>query len=277
MAQLALEPRPYPPHPDTRDYTPGRGVLSIVHSDDAPRVSVIIAALDEEESLGYVLQRLPRNLYEVILVDGHSTDRTVETALALRPSIRIVYQPGRGKGDALRAGFAAACGDIVIAIDADGSTDPIEIPAFVGALLAGADYVKGSRFIPGGGTDDMTFTRKMGNLGLMLLCRMLFGTRYTDLNYGYTGFWRSELTALDLRSEGFEIETEMNLRAAVAGLKVVEVASFEGPRVGGTAHLVPMKDGWRVLMEILRQRTRGTVLALGDASRQATPEAEQPC
>ena len=167
-AELALEPRPYRPWAVPRIYTAGEGALSVIHPGDAPRVSVIIAAWDEEESLGYVLPRLPRGLYEVILVDGNSTDRTVETALELLPDIKIVTQPGKGKGDALRAGFAAARGDIVIAIDADGSTDPIEIPAFVGALLAGADYVKGSRFIPGGGTDDMTFTRKMGNLGLMI-------------------------------------------------------------------------------------------------------------
>jgi glycosyltransferase involved in cell wall biosynthesis len=242
-------------------------------------VSVVIAALDEEESLSYVLPRLPEDLFEVILVDGNSIDRTVETALELRPDIRVVYQPGRGKGDALRAGFAAVRGDIVIAIDADGSTDPAEIPAFVGALLAGADYVKGSRFIPGGGTDDMTFTRKMGNLGFMLLCRVFFGTRYTDLNYGYTGFWMRELSRLDLHADGFEIETEMNLRAAIANLRVVEVASFEGPRVAGVAHLNPLRDGWRVLMEIFRQ---ASTISVGESfsrnvRRSYGPEAEQPC
>ncbi|MEI7813297.1 MAG: glycosyltransferase family 2 protein [Coriobacteriia bacterium] len=277
MAQLALEPRPYRLHAVPRVCAMGPGPLSVIHAEDAPRVSVVIAAWDEEESLGYVLPRLPRGIHEVILVDGNSTDRTVETALELRPDIKIVFQPGKGKGDALRAGFNAARGDIVIAIDADGSTDPIEIPAFVGALLAGADYVKGSRFIPGGGTDDMTFTRKMGNLGLMILCRILFGTRYTDLNYGYTGFWLRELHRLDLRSDGFEIETEMNIRAAIAGLHVVEVASFEGPRVGGVAHLVPLTDGWRVLMEILRQRVRPAGEALRNAGLTPVPDAEQPC
>jgi glycosyltransferase involved in cell wall biosynthesis len=276
MAQVALDPNYWPPELERRSRPRPQRALSVIHCDDAPRVSVVIAAWDEEESLGYVLPRLPRGLFEVILVDGNSTDRTVERAIELRPDIRIVFQPGKGKGDALRAGFAAASGDLVIAIDADGSTDPIEIPAFVGALLSGADYVKGSRFIPGGGTDDMTFTRKMGNWGLMQLCRILFGTRYTDLNYGFTGFWRRELKTLDLRSEGFEIETEMNLRAAIAGLKVVEVASFEGPRVGGVAHLVPLKDGWRVLMEILRQRARPTAAKL-QTVRAFAPEAEQPC
>ena len=274
MAQLAMDPGYWPPELERRP-RPARA-LSVIHSDDAPRVSVIIAALDEEESLGYVLPRLPGGLFEVILVDGNSADRTVERALELRPDIRIVFQPGTGKGDALRAGFEAARGDILIAIDADGSTDPHEIPAFVGALLSGADYVKGSRFIPGGGTDDMTFTRKMGNLGLMMLCRILFGTRYTDLNYGYTGFWKRELRKLDLRSEGFEIETEMNLRAAIAGCRVVEVASFEGPRVGGIAHLVPLKDGWRVLTEILRLRLR-PVATPYVAPSQLASKAEQTC
>jgi hypothetical protein len=105
---------------------------------------------------------------------------------------------------------------------------------------------------------------------------MLFGTRYTDLNYGFTGFWRRELNRLDLRSEGFEIETEMNLRASIAKLKVVEVASFEQPRVGGIAHLVPLTDGWRVLMEIFRQRLRRHAVTtdLASARRPYAPEAE---
>ena len=276
MVQLALEPTYYPPELERRARPRGPRALSVIHSGDAPRVSVVIAALDEEESLSHVLSRLPGGLHEVILVDGHSRDRTVEVALQMRPDIRVLYQPGRGKGDALRAGFAEARGDLVIAIDADGSTDPTEIPAFVGALLSGADYVKGSRFIPGGGTEDMTFTRKMGNLGLMTLCRILFGTKYTDLNYGFTGFWRRELKTLDLRSEGFEIEAEMNLRAAITNLKVVEVASFEQPRVGGIAHLSPLRDGWRVLMEILRLRKtpRRTVAKLGSVHRPYASEVE---
>ena len=254
MAGLALEQSSYPPELERR-LLPRRGrALSIIHSNDAPRVSVVIAALNEEDSLPFVLRRLPTDLYEVVLVDGNSTDRTVEVALIARPDIRVIYQPGRGKGDALRAGFAASRGDIVIAMDADGSTDPTEIPAFVGALLSGADYVKGSRFIPGGGTDDMTLFRKLGNRSLLTLIGALFGTHYTDLAYGYNGFWRRELERLDLRSDGFEIETEMNLRAALAGLRVVEVASFERPRIGGVAHLDPVRDGFRVLREILRHR-----------------------
>lgn len=258
MGDVPRDPVYFPPEVERRAKPRSPQKLSVLHADDdGPHVSVIIAAMDEEDSLPFVLRRLPGGLYEVILVDGNSTDRTIEVALAERPDLTILRQPGCGKGDALRAGFNAASGDILIAIDADGSTNPAEIPAFVGQLLSGADYVKGSRFAHGGGTADMTFTRRMGNLGLMWLVILLFGIRYTDLNYGFTGFWRRELKRLDLRSEGFEIETEMNLRAAVTGMRVVEVASFERMRIAGEAHLVPLKDGWRVLKEILKQRLRG--------------------
>jgi len=278
MGDVAHDPVYHPPVVERRAKPRPPRTLSILHANDAPRVSVIIAALDEEDSLPLVLRRLPGGLFEVILVDGESGDRTVEVALAARPDIRIIRQPGCGKGNALRAGFQAASGDILVAMDADGSTNPAEIPAFVGQLLSGADYVKGSRFIPGGGTADMTFTRKMGNLGLMWLVMVLFGIRYTDLNYGFTGFWRRELDRLDLQSEGFEIETEMNLRAAVIGLRVVEVASFERLRIGGEAHLVPLKDGWRVLKEIVKQRVRGWgELFTRVVRRDRTSEAGRSC
>ncbi|MGV8084343.1 MAG: glycosyltransferase family 2 protein [Coriobacteriia bacterium] len=222
----------------------------------APRVSVVVAALNEADNLAYVLPRIPEDVYEVILVDGHSTDGTVETAKRLKPSIRIICQGRHGKGDALRCGFVAARGDAIVAIDADGSTDPAEIPAFVGALQAGAEYVKGSRFIPGAGTADMTRLRKVGNWGFVVLVRMMFGVRYSDFNYGYTAFWKRVLPTLDLRSEGFEIECEMNLRAAITGLRVVEVASFECNRIAGDAHLRTFPDGWRVLKEVLHEKAR---------------------
>jgi glycosyltransferase involved in cell wall biosynthesis len=276
MGDIARDPVYYPPAFERRTKPRGPQALSVVHANDGPRVSVIIAALDEEDSLPLVLRRLPGGLFEVILVDGHSNDRTVEVALAERPDIRVIRQPGCGKGNALRAGFRAANGDILVAMDADGSTNPAEIPAFVGQLLSGADYVKGSRFIPGGGTADMTVIRKMGNLGLMWLAMVLFGIRYTDLLYGFTGFWRRELDHLDLRSEGFEIETEMNLRAAVIGLRVVEVASFERLRIGGDAHLVPLRDGWRVLKEILHQRIRGWAEPCTRGVQRGAPEVQRP-
>ena len=128
-----------------------------------PKVSVVIPALNEAGSLPFVLERIPREVHEVLLVDGRSSDDTIDIARRNFENICIVMQPGDGKGDALRAGFAAATGDVIVALDADGSTDPAEIPAFVGALCAGADFAKGSRFLQGGGTSDMPIHRKLGN------------------------------------------------------------------------------------------------------------------
>jgi hypothetical protein len=216
-------------------------------------VSVVIPALNEAENLPHVLPRIPAWVHEVLLVDGHSTDDTVEVARKLRQDIRIVAQQGRGKGAALRTGFAAATGQIIVMLDADGSTDPAEIPAFVGALLAGADFVKGSRFLQGGGTSDMPFYRKLGNWGFVRVVRLLFGGSYSDLCYGYNAFWSHVLPQLDLDGDGFEIETMMNVRALRVGLKVAEVPSFEAERVYGTSNLRTIPDGWRVLKTIVRE------------------------
>jgi hypothetical protein len=138
--------------------------------------------------------------------------------------------------------------------DGDGSADPAEIPAFVGALRAGADYAKGSRFLHGAGTTDMPFYRKLGNFGFVVLVRLLFGGRYSDITYGYNGFWRDVLPSLHLQTNGFDFEIVMNIRALRAPLCVVEVASFEHRRVYGKAKLRTFPDGWCILKAIIRER-----------------------
>jgi len=173
-----------------------------------------------------VLPHIPNWIHEVILIPGNSVDVTVEVAKSLMPDVRIIEQKDPGKGSALRSGIAAATSDIVVLFDADGSTDPGEIPLFVGALLAGADFVKGTRYAQGGGSANLSIIRNMGNKGLTTLVSLLFDCRYTDLCYGYCAFWRKLAPKLDLKSTGFEIETEMNLRALTAGLKVMEGASY---------------------------------------------------
>ena len=217
------------------------------------RISVVIPALNEAANLAHVLPRIPTWVYEVLLVDGHSTDGTVETGRRLLPDIRVVSQQGTGKGAALRTGFAAARGDIIVMLDADGSADPSEIPAFVGALVAGADFAKGSRFLQGGGTADMPYYRRLGNWALLMAVRLLFGGSFSDLCYGYNAFWTRVLPDLNLDGDGFEIETMMNIRALRAKLKIAEVASFEAERVNGTSHLRAIPDGWRVLKTIVRE------------------------
>jgi glycosyltransferase involved in cell wall biosynthesis len=219
-----------------------------------PTVSVVLPAKNEERNLEHVFSTIPDWVDEIVLVDGHSTDDTVAVAQKLSPAVRIVHQQGHGKGDALQAGFEAAKGEIIVMMDADGSTDGAEIPRFVTALTTGADFAKGSRFASGGGSDDITFSRRLGNRILSLLVNASFGTRYTDLCYGYNAFWSKHLSHLDLDCDGFEVETVMNVRAAKAGLKIHEIPSHEHSRLHGESNLHVFRDGMRIARFILRER-----------------------
>ena len=227
------------------------------------RISVVIPTLNEAQNLAFVLPRIPHWVHEVVLVDGHSTDDTLQVARELYPSIRIITQQGNGKGAALRSGFEAATGEILAMLDADGSTDPGELGSFVDVLVNGADFAKGSRFLKGGGTEDMPRHRQCGNWCFVLAVRLLFGGTYTDLCYGYNAFWARVVPLLHLDCDGFEIETVMNVRALRAGLSVVEVPSFEHRRVYGIGRLRTIPDGWRVLKTILHEAfTRPSVAVL---------------
>lgn len=217
------------------------------------RVSVVIAALNEADNLPYVFSRLPDGLYEVILVDGHSIDDTVAVARRLRPDVLTLTQSGRGKGRAMAEGFDACGGEIIVALDADGSTDPAEIPRFVAALCNGADFVKGSRFAQGGSSGDITRARSLGNRALGAVVNALYGTHYTDLCYGYNAFWARCLPYLRVDCDGFEVETLMNVRIAKAGLIVHEVPSYEQLRMHGESNLHTFRDGSRVLRTIVRE------------------------
>ncbi len=219
-----------------------------------PTVSVIVPTVNEARNLRFVLPRIPAWVHEVIVVDGHSADGTIAVARELWPGVRIVEQPRRGKGAALQVGFREAIGDIVVTLDADGSADPAEIPLFVSALVSGADFVKGSRFLQGGGTDDMGPLRRAGNAALRMSVRVAFGGRYSDLCYGYNAFWRRILPALDGDADGFEIETMMNVRVLAAGLRVTEIPSHELARIHGASNLRTFRDGGRVLRVIVRER-----------------------
>jgi glycosyltransferase involved in cell wall biosynthesis len=218
------------------------------------RLSVVMPALNEAENLPHVLPRIPSDVDEVILVDGYSVDDTLRIAVELMPNIRIVYQEGKGKGAALRTGIAAATGDIVVMLDADGSTDPAEIPSFVGALLSGADLVKGSRFLQGGGTLDMPPLRQFGNWAFVVLANTLFGTRFSDITYGYRAAWSRCAPALALEIDGWENESVGNIRAARHGLRVAEVPSVEYRRVAGEAKLQTLPAGWVILKGIVAER-----------------------
>lgn len=255
-----------------------------------PRVSVVIPARNEARNLEIILPKLPP-VYEVILVDGNSVDDTIAAAQRVMPDIRVVHQTRKGKGNALACGFEAVTGDVVVMFDADCSADPDEIPRFVQALVEGADVAKGTRYSLGGGSDDITIVRNLGNRGLNMLCNIILGTRYSDLCYGYNAFWADVLPEIGLLSselpkptdgsmlwgDGFEIETVLTCRWSAAELAITEVPSHEKLRVHGSSNLNAVTDGIRVLKSIMHERRRAAIgrSEVRRAAMSVVPPAEQ--
>lgn len=237
-------------------------------------LSVVIPTWNEAGNIGHVLRQLNR-FDDIVIVDGMSEDDTLQIARAVRPDVRVIMRQPRGKGDALRAGFAAAAGDVIVMMDADGSMDPGEVDVFVSMIAVGFDLVKGSRLACGGGSHDLTFVRWAGNRALCGLANRLFHMSWTDLCYGYVAFRRDCLPRLALTASGFEIESQILANAALAGLRVAEVPSIEFPRISGDSHLNARRDGTRVLLTMLRARfaprARRSAMSL-----RATPSDDLP-
>ena len=220
-----------------------------------PRISVVICTLNEEGNLPRVLPKIPDWVDEIILVDGHSTDNTVAVAKNILPTIRILYQPGRGKDDAMKHGFRNATGDIIVTLDADGSTDPEQIPEFVHPLLNGHDFVKGSRFLKV--DPNMSLHRKLGNRMLVALTNLLYGTKYTDVCCGYNAFWKKCLSNIELSGGRFDYEPVLHVKIMRAGLRVAEVQCGDRGRISGNSKLPMLTQGLKAAIAILQQRLLG--------------------
>lgn len=219
-----------------------------------PRISVLICTLNEEENLPHVLPDIPSWVDEIILVDGRSVDRTVEIARRLRPETKVFFQPGVGKGDALKHGMQQVTGDIIVTLDADGATDPRDMPRFVEPLLHGYDFVKGSRFLH-------TFPRNkpvhriVGNWIIVMTFNMLFFRWYTDMCSGYSAFWKRAVEGIDMwSSDGFENEPLVNTRVRKYGLRVVEVAHLDKGRIKGVVKEESWRQGFKAVRGIIRER-----------------------
>jgi hypothetical protein len=225
-------------------------------SNTWPTVSVIVPALNEEASIGWVIDGIPGWVDEVVLVDGLSIDGTELVVTDRRPDTVIVHQSARGKGPAVRAGLAAASGEIVVIIDGDGSIDPRDIGRYVHALVDGAQFVKGSRNRPGGGSRDGTRLRRIGHLGLLKAVNLLFGVKFTDLSCSYCTFWRRDLERLAVAADSTQMEMELILSAVKADLEITEVPCTEMQRRFSDSNRNAWRDGKRVLRTLTAQRVR---------------------
>jgi glycosyltransferase involved in cell wall biosynthesis len=243
-----------------------------VSDDEAPSVTLVIPALNEADGLRSILPRVPHVVSQLIVVDGGSTDATVEAALECRPDALVIQQTGRGKGDALKCGIAAARGEIIVTMDGDGSMSPEDSPLFIESLLSGADFVKGSRSLPRAGSDDFTLLRRLGNSALTRVGNMVFGSAYTDLTYGFNAYWRPTIQHLGCLADGFEFEIQAALRAASVGMRTSEVPTYEPARVGGESKLNPLTDGMAILRIIVSEASPRKGVTLG--VHRAAPVAE---
>ena len=203
------------------------------------KISIIIPTLNEEENLPIVLKEIKEFFrkrreytYEVIVVDGYSEDATV--SIAKKHGCKVLFD-NIGKGSALRKGMKAAKGDVIITMDADVSHRAVELGLLIEGIRAGFDVVMGSRFIQGGGTADMPWYRRLGNKFFVFLVNLIWGTKYSDLCYGYRSFSKSAVKKLLplLKCNGFGIETEISIKSSKLGLKTLEVPSFEKSRYKG--------------------------------------------
>jgi glycosyltransferase involved in cell wall biosynthesis len=197
---------------------------------------VVIPTYNEARRLPAVLGRVPEDVHEVIVVDGHSIDGTVEVARASRAGVRVVLQNRFGKGNALMCGFAAVTGDVVVMLDADGSIDPRDIPRFVTALVDGADFVRGYIATSGGTDDELHLSGPGVSPWLDRLVGALFGVAWSKLHYNCGAVWREHLDRLGLPGssndapvlswgDGFEIEPIISMRAMRAGMVITEIQS----------------------------------------------------
>lgn len=235
--------------------------------------SLIIPAKNEEQNLSLLKGTVPEFIDEIILVIAESSDGTLDVASAFDSRSRVVNQMKRGKGAALSLGFKEAKSEFVFIIDADGSMRMSELQKYAEALEAGNPIVKGSRYLPGGGSDDITKFRSAGNLFLTKTANVLFDAQWTDLAYGFAAFHKKALTALEVSmfdnkvpgrinhrrmayGQGFEIETLIFCRARRRGLRVMEIPSWENNRVFGSSNLRAISDGFRALAALLTERMR---------------------
>lgn len=222
-------------------------------------LSIVIPALNEAANLPHVLLRIPQlpEIAEVVLVDGASSDGTADVARAHLPTIRIVNQDGRGKGNAVRYGARVAVGEYFLVLDADGSHRPEEIPLYIEKAKQGYDMVKGCRYLEGGGTDDETLDRGIMVRLADLVANMLWGTHFRDMAYGMFSIDRQKFLELDLHADHFDIEWEVLIKAKRRGLTIARVPAHEASRIHGKSHLTYRRDGWLIFKTVMREGVRG--------------------
>src|SRR5262245_27574383 len=217
-------------------------------------VTIVVAAKNEAPTIGGILTRCRCHAAHLLVVDGHSTDGTAEIARAV--GARVVFDRGRGKGDALRTAIGAIATDYTVFIDADGSHDPDDIPMLLAPLMDGtADHVSGSRLMGGsselhGGFDE--FLRLAGSSFITACINRRFGVRLSESQNGLRAIRTEILGRLDLREDLTTIEQEMIIKTPRRGFRMAEVPTHEHCRRAGQSHIRVARVAHRYVYSVIR-------------------------
>lgn len=215
-----------------------------------PKIVCIIPTLNEGETIGLVIARAKRYVDQVVVVDGDSVDGT--SAIAYAAGADVILQDGKGKGMALRTVFEKIPGDIYVIIDGDATYDPLQIQRLVAPILRSeADVVIGSRLQGKMEMGSISHVNIVGNKLFNLLINAFFNGQITDSQSGFRALSREALDAMDLVTQGFEIETEITIKALKRGLRVLEVPISYFRRRGTPSKLNAISAGSRILRTIL--------------------------
>ncbi len=221
---------------------------------DTSKVTIIIPAKDEGAGLKKIIKSIKSYAKEIIVVDGHSKDKTRE--IAKEEKVLYILDHGKGRGDGVRMGIKAAKNEVVVLFDADGSHEARDIPRFVTPILAKeAELVIGSR-VRGGSFDtevDLSgIVRSLGCNFLAFIVNRKFKTELTDVIYSFRAIRKSTALKIRLTSNDFRIEPEMVVKCLKHGYKVKEIATREKKRAWGKSKLKTL-TGIQFISTILRQ------------------------
>ena len=218
--------------------------------------TLVILTLNEIEGVTHIFPKLPLHLVdEVLVVDGGSTDGTIEFFEAR--GVQVIRQQRRGRGEAFRLAVRDARNDFLVFFSPDGNEEPADVPLLVDGLTQGYDMVIGSRFMAGGCSEDddkfLFASRRWGNLTFTWLVSLLFarGVRFSDSINGFRAVTRAAFVRLRPDAEGYAIEFQMSIRALQLGLRILEMPTHESPRIGKGVSKLNAIPVWLMFLRLM--------------------------
>jgi glycosyltransferase involved in cell wall biosynthesis len=219
------------------------------------RTTLAILALNEIEGIQVVVPKIQRDwVDEIIVVDGGSTDGTIEWCEA--QGLRVLRQRRRGYGAGMREVMEVATGDVIIEFMADGNCDPAYIPKLIRKVAEGYDLVIGSRYVDGAKSEDDTPMTRFGNWCFTRMINILFGGSFSDAMMGYRAYRIAAFTSMEVDEDGLTFPTQGSIQFTKYGYKVAEVGASEPKRIGGVRKAHNFYTGLALLKMIARERFR---------------------